>query len=720
MEAQGWRKLHWGDTRLHHLGAERVPQTGGLLMIVERVTPKERVLVEACCKRSLTWCSASEEGLGLSIKAWTAKVRHLLAAGLAVAVASEDLIDSNGEAWPLGRWLLDIVSGFNLPVLPVAFFPHWGHDQECGPGGWVPRATQLHEKRADILFGDSMACAIADGRTVRDRLDRLSTDAAIARRSHNQAPARLFLRIARKRWSHPCLLDGAVASGEMTFGRALTASLLMAEFFKKEMPGEDMVGVWLPTGTGAALVNAAIGLVGRVAINLNYTASQSVNDACLDQTTVRTIVTARRFLSKLPFTPGGGRRLLILEDTVGKASGWAKVRAYARALAMPLGMLEAWLGCDRRGPDDLATIVFSSGSTGAPKGVELTNGNIVANIQSLVTFGDIFPEDRILGILPFFHSFGYTVTLWAPLTQGISVAYYPDPRQGREIGALCRRHRSTIMLSTATFLRFCLKRSEQGDFSSIRFLVCGAEKLPPSLAREFQGRFGVLPIEGYGCTELAPVTNINLPDRVLPDGKTLWRDQPGSVGRMVTGCHALILDPDTGEPMPPGEAGMIHIAGANVMRGYHGQAQKTAEVINNSYYRTGDVGYLDGRGHLVITGRLSRFAKSGGEMVPLEKVEQMLHDELPSNDRICAVTCVPDPARGEKVVVLYLRPLLEEHGIDIRGWLKKLSARGVPPLWVPSEKDCHAVDEIPVLGSGKLDLQAVKKLAVRRDGGGSP
>lgn len=715
MERLGWRKLHWGDTRLHLLGAEQVPPLGGLLLVVQRVTPKERTLVEACSKRSITWCVASEEGAGQSMESWISRVRHLLGVGLAVAVASEDLTDADGQSWPMHRWLPAVLAGVSLPVLPVVFVPHWGHDQEGGPGHWKPRATQLHEKRADVAFGQPIASTDVDGRSVREKLDRLCTDAALARKAHNLTPARLFLRVARKRWALPCLLDGAVATGEMTFGRALTAALLMVECFKREMPGEEMVGVWLPTGTGGALVNAAIGLMGRIAINLNYTATQAVNDACLDQTTVRTVVTARRFLARMPFDPGK-RKLLILEDVVGKANGWAKARAFARASLMPLGMLEAWLGCDKSGPEDLATIVFSSGSTGAPKGVELTCGNLVANIQSLVTYGDIFPEDRILGILPFFHSFGFTVTLWAPLTQGISVAYYPDPRQGRDIGALCRRHRSTVMLSTATFLRFCLKRAEAEDFRSVRFLVCGAEKLPVSLAREFHDRFGVLPIEGYGCTELAPVTNINLPDMPLADGKVLLRDQPGSVGRMVTGCHARILDPDTGAPLPAGEPGMIHIAGANVMRGYHGQPAKTAEVIREGYYKTGDVGYLDERCHLFITGRLSRFAKSGGEMVPLERVEQILHDELPTNERVCGVTCVPDATRGEKVVLLYVRALLEEHGLDLKGWLKKLAARGVPPLWVPSEKDCHPVEEIPALGSGKLDLQSLKRMALERAG----
>lgn len=711
----GWKKRDWGDTQIHLLEPSQQPGPCGALLVVDRVTPEERCWVEASYKRPITWFTASEEGAALSMPAWVDRVRHFLKSGLLVAVSAEDLQDRDGTPWPMHHWL-PLISAGGYPVVPVSVFPHWGHSQEGGPGRWVPRRTQLHEKRVDIAIGEPIVGPVT-GKQARLEHDRLATRAALARKSHNLTPPRLYLRVARQKWGESCFLDGAVATGEMTFGRALTASLLMAEIFQSQIPNEEMVGVWMPTGTGGALVNVALGLCGRVAINLNYTASQSVNDACLAQTAVKTIVTARRFLNRLGFEPGPGRKLLILEDTVGKASGYAKACAYFRARFLPLSMLESWLGCNTQQSDDLATIVFSSGSTGAPKGVELTHANIVANIQSLIAYGDVFPEDRMLGILPFFHSFGYTITLWAPLCQGISVAYYPDPRQGRDIGALCRRHASTVMLSTATFLRFCLKRAEVGDFDSVRLLVCGAEKMPMPLAREFHERFGVLPIEGYGCTELAPVSNINLPDMLLDNGRTLLRNQQGSVGRMVTGCTCSILDPDTGAPMPDDMPGMIHIAGANVMRGYHGQPSKTADVIRDGYYRTGDVGYVDDRGHLVITGRLSRFAKSGGEMVPLERIEQMLHEELPSTDRVCGVSAVPDVSRGERVVVLYIPDALAEHGTDIKNWIKRLSARGIPPLWIPAERDFLPVPEIPILGSGKLDLQQLAQLARKLAGG---
>src|SRR5207245_2981448 len=165
--------------------------------------------------------------------------------------------------------------------------------------------------------------------------------------------------------------------------------------------------------------------------------------------------------------------------------------------------------------DDLATVIFSSGSTGEPKGVMLTHGNIAANLESMIQAAGLKASDGLLGVLPFFHSFGYTVTLWGPLQVGASAVYHADPRQAKEIGELCRSHKCTIFLNTATFLRFCLRKCEAEDFRSVRLLMCGAEKLPPALGAECKARFGVLPLEGYGCTELSPAAAANLPDEEI-------------------------------------------------------------------------------------------------------------------------------------------------------------------------------------------------------------
>ncbi|MFM7149104.1 MAG: AMP-binding protein, partial [Gemmataceae bacterium] len=313
--------------------------------------------------------------------------------------------------------------------------------------------------------------------------------------------------------------------------------------------------------------------------------------------------------------------------------------------------------------------------------------------------------------LPFFHSFGYTVALWAPLHVGASSVYHADPRQAREIGELCSKNACTIYLSTATFLRFCLKKCGPQDFATLRIIICGAEKLPPSLALDFQARFGILPLEGYGCTELAPATAANLPD-ITYRGVTQIQNKIGTVGSPLPGCAARIIHPETGQPLPLGETGLVIMTGANVMKGYFEKPKLTSNVLLDGWYVTGDMGRLDADGHLTLTGRLSRFAKVGGEMVPLERIEEALHSVLETSERICAVTCIPDEARGERVIVLYVHSHLVNHCSEVKTWLYKLDQAGLPNLWAPSERDFHSFEELPVLGSGKLNIQRIKEMAL--------
>ena len=359
--------------------------------------------------------------------------------------------------------------------------------------------------------------------------------------------------------------------------------------------------------------------------------------------------------------------------------------------------------------EDLITVIFTSGSTGEPKGVMLSHKNVMSNVDSVMTAIDLNHRDRALAVLPFFHSFGYTVTIWVSLQVGASIVYHADPRQAKEIGELCRKHRCTIFLTTPTFLRFCLRRCEPGDFKTVRILICGAEKLPPSLAEEFHKKFGILPLEGYGCTELSPVASANIPDVEL-DGARQVGNKCGTIGQPLPGIAARVANPETFKPLPPGQEGMLLIYGANVMKGYLDKPEQTAQVIRDGWYVTGDVAKIDEDGFITITGRLSRFAKIGGEMVPLERLEEEMHGVLKTSERICAVIPVPDEARGERLVVLHTP--FQQMGLH-QVW-EKLNDRGLPNLWVPGERDFIEIAEMPVLGTGKVDLKKIKEMAQDR------
>jgi acyl-[acyl-carrier-protein]-phospholipid O-acyltransferase/long-chain-fatty-acid--[acyl-carrier-protein] ligase len=303
------------------------------------------------------------------------------------------------------------------------------------------------------------------------------------------------------------------------------------------------------------------------------------------------------------------------------------------------------------------------------------------------------------------------VTLWTPIQVGGSVVYYPDPRQAKEIGELCRKYQCTIMLATATFVRLYLKRAAPDDFKSLRVLICGAEKLPPSLAQEFEKKFGILPLEGYGCTELSPAVSSNVPDKEIRRLKQIG-NKIGTIGQPLPGVAAKIVNPDTFEDCPLGQDGLLLVTGANVMVGYLNKPELTSQVLRDSWYITGDIGHMDEDGFITLTGRLSRFAKIGGEMVPLEKIEEELHDVLGSTDQLAAVTSIPDAAKGERMIIVHL-PL----PMEVRQICQKLMERNLPNLWLPKERDFFQVSELPVLGSGKVDLKRVREIAVEKTGG---
>jgi acyl-[acyl-carrier-protein]-phospholipid O-acyltransferase/long-chain-fatty-acid--[acyl-carrier-protein] ligase len=369
-------------------------------------------------------------------------------------------------------------------------------------------------------------------------------------------------------------------------------------------------------------------------------------------------------------------------------------------------MLERHLGLTKIDPEDVLTVMFTSGSTGDPKGVVLTYNNVGANIEAFCKVLLFKDTDVLAGVLPFFHSFGYTTTIWAVLVMDLMGIYHYNPLEYRQVGSLCRKYGGTVMVSTATFLRTYIRRCPPEDFASLEVLITGAEKLPMDLADAFEKKFGVRPQEGYGTTELSPVVATNVPPKRQRPGQNA--DRLGTVGKPIPGVFAKIVDLDTGEDLPPGQSGMLLISGHCVMKGYHNQPEETAKVMRGPWYVTGDIGQLDEDGFIRITGRQSRFSKIGGEMVPHLRIEELLMKLLgiEADELRLAVAGVPDPRKGERLVVLHTG--LDRSPEQI---CRELAASGLPPIWVPSPDSFCQVEAIPVLSTGKLDLRQLKILA---------
>src|SRR5437899_365051 len=405
-------------------------------------------------------------------------------------------------------------------------------------------------------------------------------------------------------------------------------------------------------------------------------------------------------------------RVILLEELAAQPRAPEKLLALLMAAVLPGRWLEIALGQKKAATlDDLATVIFSSGSTGDPKGVMLTHYNIGSNIEQVGQTFMLTGRDRLLGVLPFFHSFGFTVTLWLPAVLGTGVVYHASPLYLTAISELVRNYRVTFLLATPTFLQAYLRRCLPEDFGSLQYVLVGAEKLPERLALAFEEAFGIRPLEGYGCTECSPVVSVNTRDFRAPGFRQVGAKR-GKIGQPLPGVSVRIADPTTLEPLPQGQQGLLLVRGPNVMKGYLGRPDKTAEVLRDAWYITCDIATLDEDGFLAITDRLSRFSKIGGEMVPHIKVEEKLHELAGVTEQAFVVTGVPDDKKGERLVVLHT--LADEKLKDV---LDKLSESGLPNLWIPRPNQFFQVGELAHLGTGKLDLRRIRDLALQFSAG---
>ena len=507
-----------------------------------------------------------------------------------------------------------------------------------------------------------------------------------------------FLRTAKRHWFSFCMADST--GKELTYGKALAGSLLLARWIGSDCPNEPMVGLLLPASVGGALANIAALLAGKVPVNLNFTSGPEAMTSAIRQCGLRTILTSRTFQAKAKLEEREG--MVFLEDALAQVKPWQKVGATLCAFLLPSRMLQ-WL-CVRgqTHSHQLATVVFSSGSTGEPKGVMLSHHNILSNIEAVLQVFRLTRNDCMMGVLPFFHCFGFTHTLWLPIVSGFAVVYHPNPLDARTVGGMTAKYKATLLVATPTFYTAYLRKCSPEEFASLRLPISGAEKLPGPLAKAFREKFHMDLLEGYGCTEMAPVITANVPEGTDGFARQIGH-KPGTVGRPLPGIAAKVVDLDTGRPLGRNQEGMLLVKGPNQMMGYLGQPEKTEEVLRDGWYVTGDIASIDEDGFIRIADRLARFSKIGGEMVPHGKIEEVLRGETDSS---CAVTAIPDEQKGERLVVFYTH-----RNVSAKDLWERLCRSDLPRLWVPKAENFYYLETLPTLGTGKVDLKQLKSLA---------
>ena len=634
-----------------------------------------------------------------------------------VCIFAEGQITRTGQLLPFRRGLERIMKGVEVPIIPVNLDGVWGSIFSFERGRFLWKVPRRIPYPVTVSFGTPMP-PTSTAIQVRSAVQELHAEAFQRRKRRMKTLDCAFVRTARRHPLRFMMADGKTP--KVSFGSALTKTMYIARRLRNQVGQQHMVGMLLPPSVGGALTNYALMLLGRIPINLNYTSSSEVIASCAGQCGVDVVITSKAFVERFPnlVIPG---RTLFLEDALAAPRFAEKMSALGFAWLIPSAFLRGALGANRiklsspvtfeatgskpSAVDGLATVIFSSGSTGDPKGVMLTHFNIMSNIQQVSQVFMLDGRDKILGILPFFHSFGFMAALWMPATNGVGVVYHPNPLDAQVIGELVEKYRVTFLIATPTFLQAYMRRCSPESFGSLQFVLVGAEKLPERVALAFEDTFGIRPLEGYGCTECSPVVTVNGRDFRAPGFRQVG-GRRGKIGHPLPGVSVRVVDLDTGEPVAPGTAGMLLVKGPNVMKGYLGKPEKTAEVLQDGWYTTGDVALMEEDGFLTITDRLSRFSKIGGEMVPHIKIEDKLHELAGVTEQVFAVSALPDEKKGERIVVITtlsaekLAPVLE-----------KLPQCDLPALWKPRSNQFFRVDALPMLGTGKIDLRGVKQLA---------
>jgi len=496
-----------------------------------------------------------------------------------------------------------------------------------------------------------------------------------------------FVHIAKRFGRKPAFIDRS-AGRRVTYLKALIASFILAGKFRRYE--KKHVGIMIPTSAGCSLSVLGLLMSGRTPVMINYSTGADRNARYAQKKCgFKTIVTSKALLEKIGCRAVDG--MVFIEDIMAGVSITDKFRAALMAkLPVPLILKRIHAG----DPDDDLVILFTSGSEKEPKAVVLTHRNVVSNIGSFSKVVALSHEDRMLANLPFFHVFGLTINMWAPLFHGMTVISCANPLDYKVVCDIAREERPSIMVGTPSFLGGYLRKSVKGDFKSLRLVVCGADKCPEALREGFYREHGITVYEGYGTTETSPVISTNTPDC----------NRPGSIGKVLPGVQVRIVNYETGGDCLPGETGRIMVKGDIVMKGYFNDFEETSMRIRHGWYDTGDMGFIDEDGFLWHAGRLRRFVKVGGEMVSLVNVENFLEKFLPE-DVSCCVVGVPDPGKGAKVVAAVTRP------IDEKKVMKQMAAH-IPNIALPREM--VVIEELPKMGSGKIDFRAVTEMVNER------
>src|SRR2546423_1596501 len=654
--------------RVEALGLEQLP-AGGFLLLPNHITWVDALVLQLACPRPiryivdqefyrkpmLHWFMRTVGCIRIDVRHSRSAIRaatEQLAAGEIVCLFPEGQLTRSGTLLRLRRGYELIAQHANAPVVPVWLDRLWGSIFSFQGGKFFTKWPREIPYRVSVAFGKPLEANAADIATVREELLKLGEFCYSRRAALDRHLAEECVRGLKRRRFSTAVIDG-LDNSELSRAKLLGVASALSRFLRNES-SDKRIAIVLPAGKGSMVANLAVLLAGKVAVDLNFTAGRSANESACKRAELHVAISATPFIERVKDFPWP-ERVLKLDELIPRLKAqilfW-----WTMSILLPARLLLRFLQIPREGGHAEATLLFTSGTTGEPKGVVLSHRNIVGNVSQFRQLLDATKEDAILASLPFFHTFGSTVTLWYPLIEGVRIVTYPNPLEVAKNAALIERYKLTLLLATPTFLRGYLRKVEPDKLRSLRLVITGAEKLPLDLAKNFEERFNQRGFEGYGLTETSPVVSVNLPEpRPTKPGEQV---QPSSrlrsVGKMAPGTAAEIREPETDRKLSLHETGILWLRGPNIFEGYLNDPERTADVLRDGWFKTGDIGRFDEDGFLYIEGRLSRFSKIGGEMVPHETIEQKIIATLNMEqaERFIAVMGVADSAKGEALVLL--------------------------------------------------------------------
>src|SRR5437868_2347120 len=706
--------------RVTSLGLENIP-AGGFLLLPNHITWVDAIVLQLACSRPIRYVIDQEHyhnpvlhpilrTLGcipINTRNSRSAIRaaaEKIAEGEIVCLFPEGQLERTGVLLRLQRGYELIARHAKAEVVPVWLDQLWGSIFSFQGGRFFTKFPKRIPYPVTIAFGKPLKPETADVATMREELLKLGEFCFSRRPALDRHLAEECVRGLKPRPFATAVIDGLDHS-ELSRSKLLGAAAALSRYLRKEFT-EGRIAIVLPASKGSMLANLAVTLANKVPVDLNFTIGRGANESCCRRANLRVAISATPFMERLKDFPWP-EKILKLDELMPRLKREI-VLWWIISLLSPARLLLRLLNIPKHGGHKEAVLLFTSGTTGEPKGVVVSHRNVVGNVSQFRQLLDARETDAVLASLPFFHTFGSTVTLWYPLIEGVRIVTYPNPLEPAKCAALIEQYKLTFLLATPTFLRLYLRKAEPEQLRTLRLIIVGAEKLPLDLASHFEKRFQKKVFEGYGLTETAPVVSTNLPDQepTEPGEKVQPSSRLGSVGRLAPGIAAEIREPETNRKLSLYDSGMLWLRGPNIFEGYLHDPKRTAEVLHDGWLKTGDIARFDEDGFLYIEGRLSRFSKIGGEMVPHEAIEQKIIDllELSGRDeRPLAIVGVQDEAKGEALL------LLSAVDIDLAALRKKLQDTGVPNLWIP--KHVRRVDAIPVLASGKLDLKKCNEVA---------